>query len=177
MFNRLIKIVAALFIVSCFGISSAYSADVAKIGVFDYQRFLGNSKAGQKIRQALNTKRNEYESKLKDKREELKKIREQLEREAVVMSPEKQEEKKREYRIKVNDYNELDSRYTKDIKQTEFTESKKLFTQLKEILTKLGKDENYLMIVHETAVLYAPDQIDITDQVIKTHNNKFGTNE
>ena len=177
MFKKLrILTVSVLIISFCFA-SAAMSADVAKIGVFDYQRFMENSKAGQNLRKILNTKKDLFEGKLKEKRAELKRLREQLEREAMVMSPEKQKEKIREQRIKVNDYNELEARYTQEIKRAEFQESKKLFSQIKEILEKLGKDENYLLIVHESAVLYAPGQIDITDRVIKTHDKKFASNE
>ncbi len=166
----------SFFIISFFTVSSVIAADVAKIGVFDYQRFIENSKAGQKIRKKLTDKKNEFESKLKKKAGEIEKLREQLSKEAIVMSPEKQEEKKREYRIKINDYKALENSYTKEIKTIEFQETKKLLGQLKELIDKIGKDENFLMIVHEKAVLYYPNQLDITDRIIKKHNKKFGKN-
>lgn len=157
------------------GIGAA--ADIAKIGVFDYQKFIENSKAGQSIREILNTKRSQFEGKLKAKADEIQKIREQLEREALVMSPEKQEEKRRDYRIQINDYKEMDERYTREIKKTELDETKKLFGQLEGILKQIGREENFLLIVHQSAVLYSPDQLDITDRVIKIHDKKFGANE
>lgn len=176
--NRNLKIlIGSFFIVSMIWVSGAMAADVAKIGIFDYQRFIENSNAGQNIRKILNSKRVEFEKKLKKKGEEIQKVREQLEREAMVMSPEKQEEKRREYRIKLNDYKEMDNRYTKEIKQTELKETKKLFGELEDIINKIGKDGNFLMIVHQSAVLYSPSQLDITDKVIKIHNKKYGSND
>lgn len=175
--QKLIKIITITSLILSFGLTSGVmAADVAKIGVFDYQRFLQKSDAGQKIRGLLNSKKTQFETKLKQKKAEVQKLREQLEREAMVMSPEKQEEKVREHRIKINDYNALEARYTKEIKFLEFQESKKLFKQVSDILNKIGKDGNYLLIVHQNAVLYAPNQIDITDTVIKKHNKKFATN-
>ncbi|MGE4518085.1 MAG: OmpH family outer membrane protein [Desulfobacteraceae bacterium] len=168
---------ASLVVMSFVFSGIAGAADIAKIGVFDYQKFIENSKAGQSIREILNTKRAQFEDKLKEKAGEIQKIRDQLEREALVMSPEKQEEKRRDYRIQINDYKEMDDRYTKEIKKTELEETKKLFEQLEDILKKIGKDENFLLIVHESAILYAPDQLDITDRVIKIHDKKFGAND
>jgi len=174
--RTIVFFLASLTIMSfvCSGIAGA--ADIAKIGVFDYQKFIENSKAGQNIREILNTKRSQFEEKLKEKAGEIQKIRDQLEREALVMSPEKQEEKRRDYRIQINDYKEMDERYTKEIKRSELEETKKLFEQLEGILNKIGKDENFLLIVHESAILYSPDQLDITDRVIKIHDKKFGAN-
>ena len=156
---------------------TAGAADIAKIGVFNYQKFIENSKAGQNIREILNTKREQIETKLKAKADEIQKIGAQLEREALVMSPEKQAEKRRDYRIQINDYKEMEEIYSREIKKTELDETKKLFEQLDEIISKIGKDENFLLIVNDTALFYAPDQLEITDRVIKIHDKKFGAND
>jgi len=177
MYKSIKSFCLSLLIVSVFSVGSAMSADVAKIGVFDVQRFMENSKAGQNVREVLNKKRNQFEQSLKEKGGSIQKLREQLELGSSVMSPQKQEEKRREYRILVNDYKEMDQRYTEEIKKAEVEETRKIFDQLDKILDKIGKEENFLLIVHKSAVLYSPDQLDITDRVIKIHDKEYGANE
>ncbi|MDY0131420.1 MAG: OmpH family outer membrane protein [Desulforegulaceae bacterium] len=172
------KRTAVFFLASLAILSFVFSgiggaADIAKIGVFDYQKFMVNSKGGQNIREILNTKKTQLEGKLKEKAGEIKKLGDQLEREAFVMSPEKQGEKQREYRIQVNDYKDMDEMYAKEIKRAEREETKKIFDQVDEILKKIGKEENFLLILPQSTVLYSPDQLDITDRVIKLHDKQF----
>jgi len=43
-----------------------------------------------------------------------------------------------------------------------------------EIANKMGKEEGYLLVLEKktAGIIYHPDQIDITDQVIKKYNLK-----
>jgi len=156
--------------------STIMAADVAKIGVFNYQKFLANSKAGQKVRALLNIKKKQFEKKLSAKRDEIQNISKELDRESMVMSPEKQKDKMRAQRIKINDFKDMEKRFTQELKKIEYLETKKIYKEVVGIIEKLGKKANYLLIVNEKAVLYSPSQIDLTDKIIKVHNKKFSSN-
>ncbi len=164
----MVTVLGALF----FGATS-YAADVAKIGVVDIQKVLENSSAGKAAKAEIKQQFEEMKTALQQKRGEIEELRKQLERDAMVISREKQDEKEREMRIKINDFKSLEKRYTNELKDQE----KKIFARLqRDVFTlteEIGKKDGYLLIVRKIGVLYAPSSIDITDQLIKEYNAKY----
>ena len=153
--------------------STGLSADVAKIGVVEFQRLLDNSDAGKEFKTQITEKGKQMEAELKSKGAEIEELKKRLEREALVMSKEMREEKEREFRIKVNDIKTLQKRYETELQGNQ----KKMMGQLQadtlEIIDEIGKSRGYLMIMDKRGVLYAPSTVDITDEVIKRYNAKY----
>ena len=87
-----------------FWLASADAADVAKIGVLNMQRVLGTSDAGKAAQAEIKTQRDKMLEDLKVKGAEIDALGKQFERESMVMSKEKREEKEREYRIRLSAY-------------------------------------------------------------------------
>ena len=162
-----IILTVALMVAPCMG------ADVAKIGVVDIQKILLTSSAGKMAKAQINKKAREMEAKLTEKKEEIDKLKETLEREALVMSKETREEREREIRIKINDIKSLKQKYEKDLKTIEGKVVKRIQLDMGSIVEELGKKEGYLLIVTSQAVLYAPSTIDVTDQLIQLYNTSL----
>ncbi|MBU1340777.1 MAG: OmpH family outer membrane protein [Proteobacteria bacterium] len=155
-------------------VSQALCADVAKIGVFDFQKIVTESSAGKMTQKQINEKGSELQKKFKAEKEELEELKKTFEREALVLSPEKQKEKQRDFRIRVNDFTKMQEEFAKDFKQLEVNLINKIQKDVFEITNEIGKDEGYLLIIERktAGVVYRPDQIDITDQIIKKYNLK-----
>ena len=96
-----------------------FAADVAKIGVVDIQKVLLTSAAGKGAKAEIDKKAREMEAMLNEKKDEIEKLQTTLERESLVMSKEKRDEKEREIRIKVNDIKALKTKFEKDLKVLE----------------------------------------------------------
>lgn len=165
-----------IFLAIAFGfawIGSAAAADVAKIGVVDLQRAVTTSDYGKSAQAEIKSERDKMLQELKTKGAEIEALGKQLERESMVMSKEKREEKEREFRIKQNDFRLLNKKNNQKMQdlQKEFFNSvvKDVFTLTEEI----GKKEGYLLIMRSEGVMYSPSTIDITDQIIKQLNEKF----
>lgn len=156
---------------------SGFCADVAKIGVVEFQRLFDNSDAGKVIKEEITLHGKKMEAELKEKSVEIEELKKRLEREALVMSKEMRDEKEREFRIKVNDIKVLQQKYETELKQIQ----KKLMGGLQKetlaIIEDIGKAEGYLLIMDKRGVLYAPSTIDITDEVVKRHNAKNAKNK
>jgi outer membrane protein len=150
--------------------AQAFAADVAKIGIVDFQKVFETSTAGKAAKEEINTQGKKLETDLKAKGSELEETKKRLEREALVMSREKREEKEREFRIKVNDFKSLQKKYERDLQRTQ----KRLLGEMKkevlEIISEVGKAEGYLMIIEKIGVLYAPTALDISDIIIQKYN-------
>jgi outer membrane protein len=173
---RILKIAfVTMFFSVCFFAASSYGADVAKIGVVNFQKILEKSDAGKKATAEINKRGKEMETSLKTKGEEIDATKKKLEREALVMSKEMREQKEREIRISINDFKTLKNKYMADFKQHEARLVRDIQKEVLEIVSEMGKKEGFLVIFEkrEAGVLYSPDSIDITDRLIQKYNAIF----
>jgi outer membrane protein len=148
-------------------------ADVAKIGIIDAQKILETSSAGKAARKKLKENYDNMRAELEGKAAEIEDLKKQLQREAMVMSQEKREEKERELRIKTEDLESLRQKYTRQMQQMEKNLVSLVQKDILAISETMGKQEGYLLIMNTTNVVYSPQSIDITDQVIEKYNEKF----
>ena len=164
--------VIAIFIFIFFN-NVSFAADVAKIGVIDLQKILETSAAGKAIQAELKKEKDKMEANLKKKGAEIENIRKRLERESMVMGKEMREEKERESRIKINDFKSLQKKYRSNLQKLEGGLMNRLKTDIDEIVKQIGKKGGYLLIINKFGVLYSPNSIDITDNVIGKLNAKY----
>jgi outer membrane protein len=153
--------------------SVGFCADVAKIGVVEFQRLFDNSEAGKVIKEQITVQGKKMEAELKEKGTEIEGLKKRLEREALVMSKEMREEKEREFRIKVNDIKTLQKKYEAELQEMQKRMMGGLQKETLEIIDKIGKSEGYLLIMDKRGVLYSPSTIDITDEVVKKYNATY----
>jgi outer membrane protein len=149
------------------------AADVAKIGVIDFQKVLETSAAGKAIQAELKKKNEKMTADLQKKGAEIEKIQRRLERESMVMSKEMREEKEREQRIKVNDFKTLQKKYRSELQKVQVKLMQQLQTDVTTITREIGKKEGYLLIMDKRGVIYAPRSVDLSDKLIRQLNTKF----
>ncbi len=149
----------------------ALAADI-KIGVIDFQRVLKESKAGKAAQEEIKRKAEDLESSLKRKGQEIEGLQNQLEREALVMSREKREEKAREIRIKINDAKSLQKKYRNDFKEFEGRLIKRIQKEFFDLVEDIGQREGFTIIIEKVGVLYARNTIDITDKLIREYDRR-----
>jgi outer membrane protein len=150
----------------------ALAADVAKIGVIDFQKILETSAAGKAIQAQLKAKNEEMAADLQKKGTEIETISKRIERESMVMSKEMREEKEREHRIKVNDFKSLQKKYRAELQKLQVQLMQKLQADLTAITAEVGKKEGYLLIMDKRGVVYAPTSVDLTDKIIQRLNKQ-----
>ena len=159
----------------CLFVAPSFGADVAKIGIVNFQTILEKSDAGKMAMAEINKHGKELEANLKKKGKEIEEAKNKLEREALVMSKEMRDEKEREIRINTNDLKILQNKYTADLRQLEAKLVRNIQKEVLEIIEDIGKKEGYLVIFEkrEAGVMYSPDTIDITDRLIQKYNSIF----
>ena len=149
------------------------AADVAKIGVIDFQKVLEISAAGKAIQAELKKKNEKMTADLQKKGAEIEKIQRRLERESMVMSKEMREDKEREQRIKVNDFKTLQKKYRSELQKVQVKLMQQLQTDVTTITREIGKKEGYLLIMDKRGVIYTPRSVDLSDKLIQQLNTKF----
>ena len=173
--NVKMKFFPILFLSLLLFVSFAEAADVAKIGVLDFQKILQNSSAGKYAQAEINKKGKQMESDLAKKGADIEERKKQLEKESLVMSKEMREEKQREIRIQINDLKVMQQRYTREFKEFENRLVQRIRNDVLKIVDEIGKSEGYLMILERKTgeVIYTPSSVDITDAFIQNYNKTF----
>ena len=167
-FGKFVFIIAVVLVT--FYILPAYAADVAKIGIVDFQRVLTESEAGKAVQGQIQKKGREMETSLIELGKEIEGLSEQMSRESMVMSKEKREEKQRELEIKKYDLQSLQKKYQMTFRELEASEVEKLKKDIFDLAEKIGKKEGYLLIIEKSAAIYYPSTIDMTDLLIEKYN-------
>jgi outer membrane protein len=165
-----------IFLVSFFSflwLAFADAADIAKIGILNMQRVLGTSDPGKAAQAEIKKQRDKMLQDLKEKGAEIDALGKQFERESMVMSKEKREEKEREYRIRINDFKSLEKRYNSQSQDLQKRLMKKIVKDVYALVEEIGKNEGYLLIIRSESVMYSPSSNDITDELIKQMNDSF----
>jgi outer membrane protein len=159
-----------------FGFScSGFCADSFKVGVIDFQKIIQESSAGKMTQKQIKTQSDELQKKLLDAKKQLDEMKKTFEREALVLSPEKQQEKQRDFRIKVNDFKKMQQDFTRQIKQLEVKLLNAMQKHVFEISNKIGEKEKFQLIIEKktAGVIFNQNELDITDQIIKLYNLKI----
>lgn len=162
----------AFLLFVCVGLllSSSFAyAQTTKIGFVDLQRVLRESKRALKEHDAFSKQKDAMDKEVIKKEEELRALKESFEKKITsgMLSEQARRDMEKEYQQKVRDYEYF--------KRDKGIEAQKLYQEmtikvLKSInivVNKLGEEENYTLIVEASAIAYAQDALDITDQVIK----------
>jgi len=155
---------------------AGYAADVAKIGVLDIQKILTSSSAGKKAKLEINKRGKAMETELKEKEANIKKQRESFERESLVMSRSMREQKERDIRIMINDLKSMQKRYMAEFKEYERRIVSRIRDDVFALVAEKAKKEGYLLVIEkrEGGLLYYPNSLDITDEIITVYNAQFG---
>lgn len=155
-------------------VPSAVAAGTVKLGVVDFQRILTNSNYGKRATEELNRKGKGMEDDMKAKEGELVDLQKKFEKDSLVMSKDKKEEKQRELRTKFNDFKNLRSEYMKNFKELQASHFNKIRSDVLAVTVEIGKKEGFTMVIekNEGGIMYSDGALDITDKVISEYNKK-----
>lgn len=165
-----LKMIGVVFCVIAFCVTISYGADVAKIGIVDFQKIFVDSNAGKDADVKFKKKGNALKAKLMKKAKGIEELKSKYERESLVMSKEKRDEKARELRIEINDYKLMENKSKEELKKVNGKLAIEIRDDVLKVIEKIGKSGGFLVILDKPAVLYSPNSIDITDKVIKDYN-------
>jgi outer membrane protein len=152
----------------------AFSADPVKIGVVDLQKILETSNSGKAAQMELKAQRDKMQADMKQRGSEIQEIESRMQREAMVMSKETREEKEREHRIKVSDFQALQRKYQSDLQEIERKLMGKLQTEITSLVSDIAKKDGYLLVISNIGVIYSLPSTDLTERLIQELNAKSG---
>jgi len=140
------------------------------IAVVDLSRVLRDSKSGKTIDKTLKDKSTKLEKDMQTKDNELKKQYEDLLKEAQAgkSTREAMEKKQRDFENKVQAFQTQRNKSYEDMSKTAESSLKPLQTKTEKAIEQIAKSKGYVVVLNSAAVVYAPNSIDITEEVIRT---------
>ena len=147
-----------------------------KIGYIDVQRVLARSAAGVAAREQLEKERGTIQKDMDGRRQELEKLRDEIEKKGPLMSADARREKQEQFDRKRRDAARAADDYQKELEKKEGQLLQKVLQEVGGVIEKVGKEKNYYMIVEKrnAGVLYASNDADLTDEVIRAYDRDAG---
>jgi len=164
-------LVAAVFLL-LWG-STALAADVAKIGLVDFQRVLKESRAGREAAEVLRTKQAERTTELGRLKKRIGALQGELENLALSATSRDVSEKRKELEMLLGEFKGADQKYSRFFEEINRRQTEKIRTELAEIIDRLGRKGGYLLIVEKKEVLYAPESMDMTSRLIGLYDKAY----
>jgi len=163
---------ATLFAILCVP-SPAAAADV-KIGYVDLQRALNESAAGKKAKEDFRGQVDRLESQLKGKKEELDKLKSDLETKGTVMADAQRKKLETEFEQKRLDLKRRFEDSQQELQKKDQELTGRIIQDLQAIIKEVGDRDGYTLILElgSSPVLYYKKSADITDDVLSAYNSK-----
>jgi outer membrane protein len=165
------RIIAATVVTLSLMAVSAFGAEGGKLGFIDMQKALNLSESGKEAKEQLAAKVKKYQDEINVKQEELKKLKDDLEKQSVLLSDSARSAKEKDYQQKLKEF----QRFTKDAqdelqaKDEEFT--KRIIEELERVIQDYGRKNGYAIIfVKNESMIFADDKADLTEDVLKIFN-------
>lgn len=169
------KIVLVLLvgaIVITFGSTKGMCADVAKIGIVNFQKIFNNSAAGKAVKQKITKEGRRMNSDLEKLQKEIKELQQMLGKDGGtgVLNETAKEDKRWELDRKINEVKALKKRYDRKIQELQVRLINGVKKDVLKIIADYSKKEGYLLVLEDINIVYAPQTLDITDKVIHLYD-------
>lgn len=153
---------------------SIHAADKeGKIGVFDMQRIIKESKAGQKARATLEKGLTERRKILANKEQELQKFQNELDKSKNLESAEMRQ-KEKELARELRDLKRLRVDLEEEMKNMDEELAFELLKDIMNIVKTIGQKESYSVIFQKSpSMVYVGEATDITSEVLKRYDAQF----
>ena len=165
-------LVVLILLAGRLGYAENLKAENIKIGSVDLVKALNESDAGKKAKTDLEFLIKTKQSSLDEKGKAIEKTKSEIDKQASVLSADARKSKEEELERMIRDYQRLVTDSQNEVKKKEGEFTLDIIKELRQIIEKIGGDEGFTIILEggEGQIIYAKKEIDLTDTVIKKHN-------
>jgi outer membrane protein len=152
--------------------AGAWGADPLKIGYVDMQRALNQCTAGKEAKKIISGEVEKVHKSLEDRKKELDRLREDLEKRGAVMNESLRREKEKEYQSKLRDVQRIQRDFEEDIRRRDRELTDRVLRDLARIVQKIGEEGKYSVILegNQPTIVFISKGLDLTEEVINRAN-------
>jgi outer membrane protein len=157
--------------------AAAPAGSAGRVAYVDVQRVLARSAAGVAAREQLEREKATMQKEMESKRVELEKLREEIEKKGPLMTADARRDKQDQFERKRRDAARLVDDFQKELEKKEQGLLQKVLQDVSGVVEKVGKQRGLALIVERrgATVLYAAQDADLTDEVIRAYDQEAGT--
>jgi outer membrane protein len=153
----------ALFLGLLLATSTSFAADL-KIGFVNIPSVLEKAPQAEKAKKRLEQKFSPRDKQLVAQQKEIQTLEEKMTRDAAVMAEAERADLERDILAKKRDAKRSQQEFSEDFNASRNEELGKLQRRIVEAIRAIAKDQNFDLLLTD-GVIYASEQIDITNQV------------
>ncbi|HAK88286.1 MAG: hypothetical protein A2077_06770 [Nitrospirae bacterium GWC2_46_6] len=170
--KRILTAVSIMLFITAGMVSNATAAEALKIGIVDLFRALNESDAGKKAKTDLEILIKSKQTAIDEKGKKLETLKGELEKQTAIISAEARKVKEEELERLARDFQRVVADSQAEVKKKEGELTGGIVKNLRDVINKIAQEEGYSLILEraEGLVLYSAKPLDITDRVIKKHN-------
>lgn len=164
------KKIAIAFLISIFSIPSF----AVMVGKVDIQKVLLTVNQGKKVRDKLKKSFDSKQSILKKEEEAIRKLQEDYKKQSLVMNDKAKQSKEQEIQKKILALQQKSMGFQKEIQQMEDKLKKPILERVRDVINEVSAKAGVDMTFEASTapVVYAKNNKDLTDEVIKKYNAK-----
>jgi len=153
------------------------SAQTMKIGYVDVQRAVQEVEEGKAARSRLQAELAQKRGDLDKKRAELEKMRTDYDKQAPVLSDDAKRQRQEQLQKAFAEAQNAATQMQEDLSGKEQEAMQSISKRLLQVVAEVSDRESFTFVLDKAALLYAPAASDITNEVVRRYNERFGTGQ
>ena len=164
------RFILSAAVVAAFSLSAVTADAAALIGYVDLQKAILKVEEGKAARAKLEKTLKAKQGQLTKKKESLEKLAKKLQNGSITAAERDKLNKQR------TELQEVFVKEQQDLQKLERETLGKIMTKMRKVIDGIGKRGGYSLIleVQGNRLLYAQDQLDLTNEVIRAYNKRHG---
>lgn len=161
-----------IIVLIVFSVLLSFHAEAAetKIAYVDLQKIVTTSEQGKEALKTLDSIEKAKNALINDKVREIKKLEEELTKQGAVLTPEAKQKKQADYESLMMEFQKMRKERDDELKKNEAEFIQKIVLEVKALLAQIARKEGYTAILNEAVVVYMPDELNLTERVLKEFN-------
>ena len=147
-------------------------AQQIKIGLIDVQRVLSDSNAGKKAREKFQVQVKKTEADLMRQKQEVEKLKADMDKKGPLLRDDDRKNLEKELQRKYVNYQRDMRDSQEELQQKEREMTAEILKELETVVTEVGKNEKFTMILERSQLLYGDQAVDITTKVVELYNSR-----
>ncbi len=150
-------------------------AQAVKIGYVDVQRAVQEVEEGKAARTRLKAELEKKRADLDQKRATLEKMKTDYDKQAPVLSDDAKKKKQEELQKAFIEAQNQASEMQEELSGKEQEAMSSISKRLLQVVAEVSDRENFTFVLDKAALLYAPAASDVTNEVVRRYNERFGS--
>ena len=150
--------------------SPGWAQDKIKVGVFDLQIAISESKAGKKARARFRDQVKKAEAELLKEKKAVERLKSDIEKKSPLLKPPERRNLEREFERRIKGFQRRMRDHQEELQQREREMTAEIIKEIREVVLEFGKKENFTVIFEHGGVLYYDEAINLTKMVVDLYD-------